>query len=355
LGDLHLKARHAAPVTIGCRFRREGWLMRRREFIAGFGGAAASSLVARAQQPGGMRRVGVLMGPAASDPVGQARLTAFRKSLQDLGWTEGRNVRFEYRWTSGDFGRVRAYAAELVALAPDVILANSTPVIAALKQATHSIPLVFVIVNDPVAQGFVSSVSHPGENITGFSFMDYSVVGKGMELLKKTASEMTRVGFMFNPDTYPYYEVYLRSFLAAPNPLMLEVMPARVRSDAEIETAIAGLAAKPGGGLVIPPEPFTFVHREPIIRLSMHNRLPTIFGYRDPVVDGALMSYGPDQTDIFRRSAAYVDRILKGENPGDLPVQAPTKFELVINLKTAKALGLTIPETLLATADQVIE
>jgi putative tryptophan/tyrosine transport system substrate-binding protein len=270
--------------------------MRRREFIAGLGGAAAWPVAALAQQPGGMRRVGVLMGSAEGDPVAQARLTAFRKSLQDLGWTEGRNVRFEYRWTAGDFGRVRAYAAELVALAPDVIVGNSTPVIAALKQATHSIPIVFVIVNDPVAQGFVSSMSNPGDNITGFSFVDFSVVGKAMELLKKAAPEMTRVGFMFNPDTYPYYEAYLRSFLVAPNPLGLEVTPARIRSDIDIAKEIADLAAKPGGGLVVPPEPFAFSHREPIIRLAMRNRLPCIFGFREPVVEGALMSYGPDQT-----------------------------------------------------------
>jgi putative ABC transport system substrate-binding protein len=287
--------------------------------------------------------------------VAQARLVAFRQALAELGWREGRNLRVEYRWSGGDIGRVRAYAAELAGLGLDLILANTTPVIAALKQATRSIPIVFVIVNDPVTQGFVSSVAHPGANITGFSYIDYSVVGKGMQLLTKAAPGVTRIGFMFNPDTYPYYEVYLRTLQAAPNTLTLEVTPARIRSEVEIAEEIAKLAVEPGGGLVVPPEPFAFAHRQLIIKLAAQNRLPAIYGVREFVAEGGLMSYGPDQTDIFRRSAAYVDRILKGDKPGDLPVQAPIRFELVINLKTAKALGLTIPETLLATADEVIQ
>jgi putative ABC transport system substrate-binding protein len=329
--------------------------MRRRSFITLLGGATAWPLAARAQQAGRMRRVGVLMGGGESDPVGQARLAAFQQALAGLGWSEGRNVRFEYRWSGGDIGRIRAYAAELVGLALDVILANGTPVIGALKQATRTTPLVFVVVNDPVAQGFVSSVAHPGENITGFSFMDYSVVGKGIELLKNAAPGVTRVGFMFNPDTYPYYEVYLRSLLAAPNPFVLDVTPARIRSDAEIKEAITKLAAAPGGGFIAPPDPFTTFHRGLIIALAAQNRLPAVFAVRDAVVDGGLMSYAPDQRDIFRRSAAYVDRILKGDKPGDLPVQAPTKYELLINLKTAKALGLEVPDKLLALSDEVIE
>jgi putative ABC transport system substrate-binding protein len=329
--------------------------MRRRDFITLLGGAAAWPLVARAQQPNRMRRVGVLMGPAENDPVGQARLAAFRQAFAALDWTEGRNVRFDVRWTGGDIDRIRAYTAELVALAPEVVLSSSTPVIAALKQATRSIPIVFVSVNDPVAQGYVSSVAHPGENITGFSYMDYSVVGKGIELLKKAAPGVTRVGFMFNPETYPYYEVYLRSLLAAPLPFSLEVTPARVRSPAEITQAIANLAAAPGGGLILPPEPFTFAHRDLIIRSAAQSRLPAIWGFRDPVVEGGLMSYAPDQTDMYRRAAAYVDRILRGEKPGELPVQAPTKFEFVINLQTARTLGLDIPPMLLALTDEVIE
>jgi putative tryptophan/tyrosine transport system substrate-binding protein len=338
--------------------------MKRREFITLLSGAAVGwPLAARAQQPavtvmpptGGVRRIGVLMGQADGDPVAQARLAAFRQALQALGWSEGRNVRFENRWSGGDIGLVRAYAAELVGLQPDIILAAGTPVIAALKQATRSVPLVFVIVNDPVAQGFVSSVAHPGENITGFSYMDYSVVGKGMELLTRAAPGVTRVGFMFNPDTYPYYDVYLRFLLAAPLGFPLEVMPARVRSEAEIEAAITKIAEAPAGGLVVPPEPFTFTHRKLIIDLAAQNRLPAVWGTRDQVVEGGLMSYAPDQTDIYRRSAAYFDRILRGDRPGELPVQAPTKFELVINLKTAKTLGLDLPPTLHAIADEVIE
>jgi putative tryptophan/tyrosine transport system substrate-binding protein len=330
--------------------------MRRREFIAGLGSAAAAwPITARAQQPDRVGRVGVLMGTAEIDLVGQARLAAFRQALAEFGWMQGRNLRVEYRWSGGDIGRVRAYAAELVGLRPNVILANTTPAAAALKQATRSIPIVFAVVNDPVEQGLVSNFAHPGENITGFSYLEFSVVGKAMEMLKKIAPELMRVGFMFNPESYPYYEVYLRSFLATPNPLALEVIPARVRSDAEIAMAIMSLAEKRGSGLVLPPEPWALVHRQTIITLAAQNRLPTIFGVRDNVAEGGLMSYGPDQKDIFRRSAAYVDRILRGEKLADLPVQAPTKYELVINLKTAKALGLTIPETLLATADEVIQ
>jgi putative ABC transport system substrate-binding protein len=288
-------------------------------------------------------------------PVTQRRLTAFRQALTGLGWSEGRNLRIEYRWSGGDAGRVRAYAAELAGLGLDVILAHSTPVIAALKQATRSTPVVFVTVNDPVAQGYVSNVARPGENITGFSFMDYSVIGKAAELLKKAAPRMTRVGFVFNPETYPYYEVYLRSFRDEAPALSLEVMPVRVRSEAEIEAGINAIAAAPGGGLVVPPEPYTTVHRPLINRLAEQHRLPSVFAFRDAVEEGALLSYAPDQTDIFRRSASYIDRILKGEKPGDLPVQAPTKFEFVLNLKTARALGLDISPMLLAQVDEVIE
>jgi putative ABC transport system substrate-binding protein len=281
--------------------------IKRRAFIAGLGGAAAWPVVARGQQADRVGRVGVLMGLRENDPVAQVRLTAFRKALQDQGWMEGRNVRFEVRWSGGEIDRVHAAAAELVQLAPDVILANGTPAIAALKQATSSIPIVFVIVNDPVAQGFISSVAHPGGNITGFSLIDYSVIGKALELLKQMAPSVARVGFMFNPNSYPYYEIYLRSLPQQQRALGLDLTAARVHSDAEIEEAIS------------------------------------------------MMSYAPNQTDIFRRSASYVDRILRGANPGDLPAQAPTKFEFVLNLKTAKVLGLDITPQLLARADEVIE
>lgn len=329
--------------------------MQRRQFVGLVGGAAAWPLVARAQQDGRVRRIGVLHGLAENDPAAQTRLEAFRQALAGFGWSDGRNVQFEVRWAEGDSGRARSGAAELVALAPDIILAVGTLPITALKPANRSIPLVFIIFNDPVAQGFVSNVARPGENITGFSYMDYSVVGKGIELLKKVVPTVNRVGFMFNPDTYPYYEVYLRSLLAAPLPFALEITPSRVRSEGEIEKAIDTLAAAPDSGFILPPDPYTFAHRGLIIRLLAENRLPAVWGIRDSVPEGGLMYYGPDQPDIYRQSAAYVDRILKGEKPGALPVQGPTKFEFVINLKTAKALGLDVPPMLLALTDEVIE
>jgi ABC-type uncharacterized transport system substrate-binding protein len=309
----------------------------------------------RAQQADRMRVVGVLMSTSENDSISQGRLTAFRNALQELGWTEGRNVRFEVRWSSGDINRVRTFANELVKLAPDVILANGTPNIATLKQTTRSIPLVFVIVNDPVAQGFVSSVAHPGGNITGFSYMDYSMLGKALQLLKQVSPSVNRVGFMFNPDTYPYYEVYLDSLRGQRQELALDLTALRVRSEAEIKQAFEGLAGAPGAGLIIPPDPFISAHRKLLVELAAQYRLPATYGLRDFVTDGGMMSYAPNMTDIFRRSASYIDRILKGADPGELPVQAPTRFEFIINLKTAQALGINIPPNLLVAADEVIE
>jgi putative ABC transport system substrate-binding protein len=332
--------------------------MRRREFITLIGGAALvspTSWLRAAQEAGQSKRIGVLMPLAETDPIAQARLAAFLQALAALGWVEARNLRIEYRWAERDTGRLRAHAVELAALGLDAILGYGAQAIAALKPATRTTPLVFAVVNDPVAQGFVPSIAHPGENITGFSFVDYSVLGKGMEVLKKVAPGLARVNFIFNPDTNRYYETYLRSFQETPNSLSLEVIPARVRSDADITSSIASIAGAAGDGLLIPPDPFAFTHRELILRLATERRLPSVAVDRQYVIDGALMSYGPDVIDIGRRAADYIDRILKGEKPGDLPVQAPTKFDLVINMKTAKALGLTIPETLLATADEVIQ
>ena len=330
--------------------------MKRREFITLLSGATVAwPLAARAQQAARVGQVGVLMVLSENDPAAQAQLTAFRKALQEQGWTEGRNVRFEVRWAAGEIERVRKYAAEVVQLAPDVILGNGTPVLAALKQATRSIPIVFVVVNDPVAQGFISSVANPGGNITGFSFMDYSVIGKTLQLLKQMAPSVTRIGFMFNPDDYPYYEVYLRSFQQQRQALSLDVTAMHVRTDADIEAAITLFAAEPGGGLIAASSPFNAVHSQTIVEQAMRRRLPTVLDSREAVAEGGLMSYAPDRTDIFRRSASYVDRILKGANPGDLPVQTPIKFEFVINLKTAKTLGLTLSPDLLAIADEVIE
>src|SRR5262252_9588449 len=329
--------------------------MKRREFITLLGGAAAAwPLVARAQQGERLRRIGVLM-VSADDPEGQARVTALKQGLQNLGWTDGRNIQIETRFGGADAGRIRVQAAELVALAPDVLVGQGTPVVRALRQATSSIPIVVATVNDPVEQGFVSSLAHPGGNITGFSFIDFQMVGKWLEMLKEAAPGVSRAVLMFNPDTAPHYYVYLRSFEAEPRSVAIEVTAAPVRDTAEIEVAFAKLGREPGGGLIVAPDAFTIVHQHLFIRLAQQHRVPAVHPNRSHVVQGALMSYGPDPYDMFRRSASYVDRIFKGAKPSDLPVQQPTKFDLAINLNTAKALGLEIPPTLLARADEVIE
>jgi putative ABC transport system substrate-binding protein len=329
--------------------------MKRREFIALLGGiAAAWPLPALAQQGDRMRRIGVLMG-VADDREGQARVTALKQGLQELGWTDGRNIQIETRFGGADAARIRAYAAELVALGPDVIVGSTTPVIRAARQATSSIPIVVAGVNDPVEQGFVSSLAHPGGNITGFSFVDFQMVGKWLEMLKEAAPGVSRAVFMFNPDMSPQYYLYLRSFEAVPRSIAVEVTAAPVRDTAEVEKTIAKLGREPGGGLIVAPDAFTIVHYQLFIRLAQQHRLPAVYLYRTYVGQGALMSYGPDPYDVFRRSASYVDRILKGAKPADLPVQQPTKFELAINLKTAKALGLEIPAALLALANEVVE
>jgi putative ABC transport system substrate-binding protein len=261
----------------------------------------------------------------------------------------------EYRWAAGDIDRTRAYAAELVALAPEVLVGNGTPALTALRDATRSIPIVFVVVNDPVGQGFIANLARPGGNITGFSFLEYSMVGKSLELLKQLAPSTHRFAVMFNPETTPHYTVFLRSFETVPPPRPLEIKPTPIGTEADIEQAVAQIAREPGGGLIVPPDTFTVVHRGLIIRTAAQHRVPAIFSYRQFVREGALIAYGPDTTDIFQRSASYVDRILKGANPGDLPVQAPNKFELAINVKTARRLGLDLPPTLLGLADEVIE
>jgi putative ABC transport system substrate-binding protein len=330
--------------------------MQRREFITLICGTAAMwPLAAGAQRAERMRRLGMLMSNSEDDPLAQARVTAFRQALAELGWAEGRNLNIEWRWTGGDITRVREYATELVRLAPDVIVANGTPSIAALKQATTSIPIVFVVVNDPVAQGIIASMAHPGGNITGFSFLEYSMVGKSLEMLKQVAPGTVRVAIMFNPDTYPYYALHLRSFETVARTLSLQLTAAQVRSPEEIDEVVAKLARQPGSALLITPDPYLVVHRGAVIRAAGRYQVPATYSYRQHVQEGGLMSYGADTVDIFRRSASYIDRILKGTPPADLPAQAPVKFEIAINLKTAKALGLDIPPNLLALADDVIE
>jgi putative ABC transport system substrate-binding protein len=330
--------------------------MKRREFITLLGGAAAAWPVeARAQEATGVRRVAFLHPYAENDPEVLARVIAFREGLTALGWTENRNIQIEHRYSSGDLGRIRASATELVRSAPNLIVGSGTPITAALKQATSTIPIVFNVVNDPVGQGFVASLSRPGGNITGFTFIDFPLIGKWLEMIKEIAPGVRRVTLIFNPDTTPFYPAFLRELGAAPQTLAVELLASPVHDEPEVEATITAFARERGGGLIAAPDAFINNHRRLIMALTKRHRLPAIYGFRQFVTEGALISYGPDTTDIVRRSAAYVDRILKGEKPADLPVQAPTKYELVINLKTARTLGLTVPPTLLATADEVIE
>jgi putative ABC transport system substrate-binding protein len=328
--------------------------MRRREFITLLGSATAWSLSAHAQQ-NHVRRVCVLLGTAENDPETKSRVKGLQQGLRDLGWSEPRNIQIDYRFAASDPDLIKKYVAEVVSLAPDVIVASSTPVVAALKQATSSIPIVFASLNDPVGQGFISSLARPGANITGFTLIDFPMIGKWSDMLKDAIPDVSRVALMFNPDTAPYYDVYLRSFEREPGSNAIEVMATAVRSAAEIETTIVNLAQNPGSALIAAADPFIVVQRDVIIRLAKTHRVPAMYYLRQFVLEGGLMSYGADTADIFRRAASYVDRILKGENPAALPAQAPVKFELVVNLKTAKSLGLNIPEHFLQLADEVIE
>jgi putative ABC transport system substrate-binding protein len=329
--------------------------MRRREFITLLGGAAAAwPLAARAQQSGRVRRIGALMGIAENDPESQARITAFLQRLQELGWTEGRNVRIDYRFAGGDTRRMRAYAAELVGLAPDVILVQSNDGLAALRQETRTVPIVFAVVADPVGSGFVESLARPGGNITGFTIFEPSLGGKWLQALKEIAPGVTRVAAILHPETTANVG-FLRAAEAAAPSFGMTLTAEGVHDAAEIERAVTAFAAEPNGGLVVLPHPVTAAHRDLIIGLAARHRLPAVYAFRFFATAGGLMAYGNDSVDLFRRAAAYVDRILKGEKPGELPVQAPIKFELFINLKTAKALGLEVPPTLLGRADEVIE
>jgi putative ABC transport system substrate-binding protein len=328
--------------------------VRRRDFITLLGGAAAAwPLAARAQQGERVRRIGVLSSLAADDPEAQARHAAFLQGLQEWGWTTGRNVQIDYRWGAGDAERFRKYAAELVALAPDVILATGSPVTAALLQVTRTVPIVFAQVPDPVANGFVASLAQPGGNATGFTIYEYGTSAKWIELLKEIAPRVTRAAVLRDPAIASGIG-QLAAIQGVAPALGIEVRPIGVRDPAEIENGVSALAGSLNAGLIVLAAPLSIVHRHLIIALAARHRLPTVYPLRLFVTNGGLISYGPDTIEPYRRAAGYVDRVLKGEKPGQLPVQTPTKYDLVINLKTAKALGLEIP-SLLARADEVIE
>jgi putative tryptophan/tyrosine transport system substrate-binding protein len=329
--------------------------VRRRDFITLFGGSAlALPVAARAQQPGPIRRVGMLMSMAVGDVEGQARVAAFVQGLQQLGWTEGSDLQIDIRWGAGDADRFRKYAAELVALAPDVILAGAGATMSPLMQATHTVPIVFVVVPDPVGAGFVASLERPGGNTTGFMLFEYSMSGKWLELLKQIAPRVTRAAILRDPSDPAGIGQFSAIQIAAPS-FGIEVHPIDVRDPTEIERGIAAMEGGSNSGLIVTGSSPAGVHRNLIINLAAKHLLPAVYAYRYMATSGGLISYGPDLVDQYRRAASYVDRILKGEKAADLPVQAPTKYELVINLKTAKALGLTMPQPLLARADEVIE
>ena len=329
--------------------------IKRRAFITLLGGAAAWPLAARAQQQGDrVRRIGVLMSFDENDPAMKLRVSAFTQALADLGWTDGRNVRTDLRWGRGDINRIRALAQELVGLKPDIILTGATPATLAIQRETRTIPIIFASVSDPVASGMVARLDRPSGNITGFADFEAMLGGKWLELLSETAPGLKRAAIMFNPDTAPA-SAYMPTFEAAARSLKIVPIIAPVRSDGEIETAISALGREPGGGLVVMPDVFMTTHRAPIILAAARNNVPAVHWLSDFARDGGLLSYGPDQVDIWRRAATYVDRILRGAKPAELPVQLPTKYEMAVNLKTAKALGITVPPTLIARADEVIE
>jgi putative ABC transport system substrate-binding protein len=329
--------------------------MKRREFITLLGGATVAwPLAAPGQQVERVRRIGVLMNLAADDPQAPGRVGAFAQGLSELGWNIGRNVRTEYRWGAGNADATRKYAAELVALAPDVVLASGTLSVAAFQHVSRPVPTVFTLVSDPVGAGFVDSLARPGGNITGFMLFEYSLAGKWLELLKQIAPGVTRAAIL-RDSVNPAGSAQFGAIQAVAPSLGMEVSPVNVRDTSEIERAIAAFARSANGGLIVTGSASATVHRKWIITLAAQHKLPAVYANPFNVAGGGLISYGPDYLDQFRRAAGYVDRILKGEKPGDLPVQAPTKYELVINLKTAKALGITVPDTLLARADEVIE
>jgi putative ABC transport system substrate-binding protein len=328
--------------------------MQRREFITLLGGAVALPLAARAQENERTRRIGVLLPGTADDAEYQARMAAFLQGLQQLGWSDGRNVRIDIRYAAGDANLIRKYAAELVALAPDVILAPGSTGLGPLLQATRTVPIVFTTILDPVGAGFVDSLARPGGNATGFVAFEYGLSGKWLELLKQVAPSLTRVGILRDPATAAGIGQFAAIQSVSPS-FAVELRPIDVREAGEIERAVTAFAGPSNGGLIVTAGSGSAIHGDLIVTLAARHKLPAVYGDRHFVTGGGLVSYGPDRVDQYRRAAAYVDRIFKGEKPADLPVQAPTKYELVVNLKTAKALGLTIPSSVLARADEVIE
>jgi putative ABC transport system substrate-binding protein len=329
--------------------------LKRREFIALLGGGAGWPLAARAQQPEPVRRIGVLLGIAESDPEGQARVAALHQGLRDLGWIDGRNVRFDIRRIAGETGQMRPFAQELIELKPDLIVAATTPAVTALLEATQTVPIVFVQVIDPIGRGFIPSLARPGGNITGFVTFEFSMGGKWLETLKQAAPRVARVALVFHPQTAPFSDSFIRGIKAAAPSFAVEAVATPIRDGTDLESAVAAFAAKPDGGLIVLPDLFNTNHRDRLVALASRHQLPAVYPFRYFAASGGLISDGVDTGDLYRRSASYVDRILKGAKAGDLPIQTPTKFELVINLKTAKALGLEIPPMLLARADEVIE
>jgi putative tryptophan/tyrosine transport system substrate-binding protein len=328
--------------------------MRRRAFILALGGAAAWPLAARAQQPERMRRIGILLAANADDPAWQARVGAFLQALALLGWTIGRNMRIDTRWAGGNANDIRRHAAELAALVPDVILAHGSSTVGPMLKATRTVPVVFPVIADPVGAGYVDSLARPGGNATGFLSFEYSISGKWLELLKEIAPGVTRVAVLRDPNI-PSGTGQFGVIQASAPSLRMEVSPVNMRDTGEIERAVAAFARSLNGGLIVTGSGLAQVHRNLIITLAARHKLPAVYFESQFVAGGGLVSYGPDFIDMYRRAAGYVDRILRGEKPADLPVQAPTKYQLVINLKTAKALGLTVPPTLLARVDEVIE
>jgi putative ABC transport system substrate-binding protein len=328
--------------------------MRRREFIAGLWGAAAWPLAARTQQGDRVRRIGVLMSGGENDPVTKLSYSAFTQALASLGWTDGRNVRIDVRWAAGNAERVRVFAKELVGLQPDIILASATPATVAVQRETRTIPIVFAGVAEPVASGIIPQLDRPSGNITGFGLLEATLGGKWLELLSEIAPGLKRAAIMFNPDTAPA-SAYLPALETAARSLKVVPITAPVHDDVEIETAVIALGRESGGGLLVLGDVFNDAHRALIISAAARHNVPAVYWRSDYARDGGLLSYGPDNLDQWPRAASYVDRILRGATPSDLPVQFPTKFVMVVNLKTAKALGLTVPQSILLRADEVIE